>query len=306
MIHKIVDNFYFIERGWLNANHFVFSGEKKVLIDTGYLRGFDQTKRLVESLGMELAAVDLIISTHSHSDHIGGNRRIREESGCQIAMHRIDKGFINSRDDWATWYRFYDHEAEFFSVDVSLEDGDILKLDGLELQVVHTPGHARGGICLYCQKGRWLISSDAMWDGDLGVINTIIEGLDAPHVALKSLEKLTSLDIDIVYPGHGGMFHNHRTAIEKCKRKLEEFIKHPARLGNDHLRKILIWTLLMKKGCPEDDFFPYLMRGLWFRAVIDVYFESRYREKFDELMEDFLRRKIIYVADGYYRTSINP
>ncbi|MBI4596117.1 MAG: MBL fold metallo-hydrolase, partial [Candidatus Tectomicrobia bacterium] len=175
-----------------------------------------------------------------------------------------------------------------------------------ELQVLHTPGHARGGICLYCQKERWLISSDALWDGDLGVLNTIIEGLDAPFVALKSLEKLASLDIDMVYPGHGGMFHDHRAAIEKCRRRLEEFIDHPASLGNDHLKKILIYTLLMKNGYPKDDLFPYLMRGLWFRPVVDAYFESRYWEKFDDLMEEFLERKIIYVADGYYLTSIKP
>jgi len=99
MVVEIAENLFFIQRGWLNANHFVFNGRDKVLIDTGYISDFEDTKRLIQDLGVDLRKVGLIVSTHCHCDHIGGNKRIQDLSGCKIAMHRIDKFYVDSRDD---------------------------------------------------------------------------------------------------------------------------------------------------------------------------------------------------------------
>lgn len=306
MIFQIKPNFFFIERGWLNANHFVFNGKKKILIDTGYITSFEETKKWIETTSVDLRSVDLIVSTHSHCDHIGGNKRIQEISKCQIAIHQIDKKSIDSKDDWATWYRFYDQEAEFFPVDIALEEGEKICLDDLELEVIHTQGHARGGISLYCPGGKFLISSDAVWDGDTGVLNTIVEGEDAPALALKSLEKISSLNIHVIYPGHGGIIRDPKGAIEKCRRRLEDLLKDPVKLGQDHLKKIIVWALLMKKGYPQDGFFNYLMTTHWFKAVVDLYFEGRYQDKFNDLMEEFLKRNIIFIKDEYYHTTVHP
>lgn len=306
MIKEISKNLSFIQRGWLNANHFVFNGKKKILIDTGYITDFEETRKWIGAAGVDLRSIDLIVSTHSHCDHIGGNKRIKEVSGCQIAIHWVDKQSIDSKDDWATWYRFYDQKAEFFPVDIALEEGEKLYLDDLELVVIHTPGHARGGISLYCPEEHFLISSDALWDGDTGVLNTIVEGKDAPSLAMESLNKISYLDIHLIYPGHGGMIHDPKGAIHKCKDKLDNFLRDPVKLGTDHLKKILIWVLLMEKGCPKDDFFNYLLTTYWFKAVVDLYFDGRYEEKFCELMEEFLERNIVFMRDGYYWTTVQP
>lgn len=306
MIQEISKNLFFVQRGWLNANHFVFNGKRKILIDTGYITDFEETRKWIEAAGVELRSVDLIVSTHSHCDHIGGNNKIQEISKCQIAIHRIDKQLIDSRDDWSTWYRFYDQEAEFFPVDIALEEGGEIYLDDLELEVIHTPGHARGGISLYCPGEHFLISSDALWDGDTGVLNTIVEGREAPSLAMESLGKIIPLNIHTIYPGHGSIIHDPERAIKKCKRRLEEFIKNPIKLGQDHLKKILVWSLLMKKGYPKDDFFDYLMTTHWFKAVVGSYFEAKYREKFNELIEEFLERNIVIIKDGYYHTTVQP
>jgi hydroxyacylglutathione hydrolase len=306
MILEIRPSFFFIERGWLNANHFVFNGRQKVLIDTGYVSDFKETKGWIESVGVDLKSVDLIISTHSHCDHIGGNKRIQEISGCRISIHPVDKQSIDLGDDWATWYRFYDQEAEFFPVDDALRDGEIVSFDDLELQILHTPGHARGGICLYCPKERFLISSDAVWDGDLGVLNTIVEGGAAPILARESLERIRSLNVQIIYPGHGGVIFDPKTAIQKCGQKLESFINNPQKLGKDHLKKILVYVLLMKRGYRVDDFFGYLLGVSWFKAVVDTYFKSHYQEVFSDLMEELLDRNIIFIQDGCFRTNVKP
>ena len=71
---EVMKDLFFIERGYLNSNHFVYRSEQPVLIDTGYTSDFDITERLIKDIGVNLAQIGLIISTHTHCDHIGGNR----------------------------------------------------------------------------------------------------------------------------------------------------------------------------------------------------------------------------------------
>ncbi len=123
---EILKDLFFIERGFLNGNHFAYWSEKPVLIDTAYIADFDQTAKLIKQLGIKLADVQLIISTHCHCDHIGGNRHIQDQSGCDIALHKIGKHFIDTRNDRATWWGYFDQEADFFDCTIELNDGDIL------------------------------------------------------------------------------------------------------------------------------------------------------------------------------------
>ena len=304
MIVEIAENLFFVERGWLNANHFVFNGRQKVLIDTGYISDFEETKRFVQDLGVDLREVDRIVSTHSHCDHIGGNKRIQDLSRCKIAMHKIDKFFINSKDDWATWWRYYDQEAEFFRVVISLEEGDCVFLDELKLEVIHTPGHGAGMIALYSPKEKFLISSDALWDGDLGVLTIRVEGSIAPFLALNSLEKLSTLGVDRIYPGHGPPIIEPKVAIQKCREKLEGFLKDPSRIGMDQLRKILIYILLMKRGFTVDEFFDYLMGTHWFRETVDLYFGGNYERTFNQTMESLLEKGVVLIEKGKYLSTV--
>jgi hydroxyacylglutathione hydrolase len=306
MVVEIAENLFFVERGWLNANHFVFNGREKVLIDTGYIGDFKETRRFIQDLGVDLREVDRIVSTHSHCDHIGGNKRIQDLSGCKIAMHRIDKFFIDSRNDWATWWRYYDQEAEFFRVDISLEEGDCVFLGDLKLEVIHTPGHGGGMIALYSPKEGFLISSDALWDGDLGVLTVRVEGSIAPILALDSLEKLSKLDVDRIYPGHGPPIREPKAAIQKCREKLEGFLRDPSRMGMDQLRKILIYILLMRGGFPVDEFFDYLMGTPWFKETVDLFFEDSYEGIFIQTMGSLIQKGVARSEKGRYVATVRP
>ena len=91
---EILKNLFFIQRGFLNGNHFVYRSDNPVLIDSAYIADFDQTEKAISQLGVNLAEVALIISTHTHCDHIGGNHAIQQRSGCEIAVHKFGKYFI--------------------------------------------------------------------------------------------------------------------------------------------------------------------------------------------------------------------
>jgi len=304
--NEILMDLFFIERGFLNGNHFVYRSDSPVLIDTGYISGFDETQELITRLGVNLPDISLIISTHTHCDHIGGNNRIQQKSGCDIALHKVGKYFMDSRDDWSTWWRYYNQEAEFFKCTRSLEDGEIITLGPHQFQVLYTPGHASDGIVLYNRREKILISADTLWQTDMAVMTLRVEGSRALFHMLESLQKIEALDVQTVYPGHGKPFHDMPKAIDRTRQRIDNFLRHPEDIGDDVLKKIIVYTLMMKKSMPADTLFGYLMDTYWFRETVDLYFKGRYEAKYDEVINSFLSRGIIRQENGSLSTTVKP
>lgn len=303
---EILDGLFFIERGYLNGNHFVYCSSEPVLIDTAYLTDFQQTEQLIAGLGVDLTRVRLIVNTHCHCDHIGGNRIIQDRSGCDIAMHKIGKHFIDSRDDWSTWWRYYGQDAEFFECSTALNDGDMISIGPHKFEVLYTPGHAADGIVLYHRGERILISSDTLWENDMAALTLRVEGSRAVFSMLESLDRLEKLDVKCVYPGHGRPFSDFHGALKRARKRLEGFLQNPKRIGMDQLKKIIIYTLMMKRTVDEDQFFPYLMQTHWFPETIDLYFDGQYEKKYQAIMKDFFSRSIVKSHDGKIWATVKP
>ena len=303
---EILDKLYFIERGYLNANHFVFASSEPVLIDTAYVGDLDQTIRMIARLGVEPAHIRLIINTHCHCDHIGANRFIQQASGCDIAVHKIGKYFIDKRDDWSTWWRYYNQQADFFNCSQEINDGDSILIGPHEFKVIHTPGHSSDGIVLYHKKNRILISSDTLWESDVAVMTVRVEGSAALFRMLESFDRIESLDVGTVYPGHGQPFTDFKTALSRARNKIESLIENRALIGSDLLKKITIYTLLMRKSIPENEFFSLLMDTIWFRETVDHYFGGEYELKYNEILQNFIDRGIIKRRQGNLVTVVRP
>ena len=303
---EILEDLYFIERGYLNANHFVFVSDKPVLVDTAYVADVDQTLQMIADLGVNVADTRLIISTHCHCDHIGGNMLIQDKSGCDIAVHKIGKYFIDTRDDWSTWWRYYHQQAEFFNCTQELNDGDDILIGPHEFKIIHTPGHASDGIVLYNKKNRILISSDTLWENDVAVMTIRVEGSTALFRMMESYDKIESLDVKVVYPGHGEPFTDFRAALSKSRRKIRNLIKNRELVGSDILKKITVYTLLMHKAIAEEEFFARLMDTIWFRETVDLYFSSEYELKYNDVIENFMERGIVRRQKGDLITVVKP
>ncbi|MBI5248998.1 MAG: MBL fold metallo-hydrolase [Desulfomonile tiedjei] len=303
---EILPDLFFIQRGYLNGNHFVYRSEDPVLIDTGYIAGFPDTEKLIAGLGVDLSRVRLIINTHCHCDHIGGNRAIQDRSGCEIAIHEIGKYFIDTRDAWSTWWRYYVQEAEFFSCAIGLKDGQVVSVGPYDFKVIYTPGHSADGIVLYNEQEKVLISSDILWENDVAVMTVRIEGSRAVFSLMESLDKIQSLDVKMVYPGHGNPFSDVDSALEKARKRLRQFLENPKRIGNDLIKKIIVYTLMMKQGADEESLFDYLMTTPWFVETVNLYFEGNYRPKYDDAMHSFLKRGVVKRKDGRIFTTIKP
>lgn len=303
---EILEDLFFIERGFLNGNHFVYRSEEPVLIDTAYVSDFDVTERALTDLDVEPSRVRLIVSTHSHCDHIGGNRIIQERSGCDIAMHKIGKHFIDARDDWATWWKYFCQDADFFKCTIELGDGDVISIGPHEFEVIYTPGHASDGIVLYNPKEKILISSDTLWAEDMAAMTVRVEGSRAVFSMMESIERLEELPVRMVYPGHGKPFPDMQSAIARAKKRLHAFMQDRTRIGTDLLKKIIVYTLMMKRQVREATFFDYLMATPWFPETVNLYFDGDYRRKYDDIMAGFFHRGIVKRQDGMIYTTVKP
>lgn len=303
---EILENLFFIERGYLNANHFVYRSPNPVLIDTAYIDDFEETEQRINALGVDLADTHLIISTHSHCDHIGANKYIQDKSGCDISIHKIGKHFIDTHDDWATWWKYYNQEAEFFNVTHALNDGDIIAVGPHHFRIIYTPGHASDGIVLFNEDAKILISSDTLWENDMPAMTLRIEGSTALFRAQDSLEKIQALGARIVYPGHGKPFTTVRDAIAKSQKKIHAYLKNREDIGLDVIKKISIYTLLVHKGFNQDLFFEHLMQTHWYKETVELYFNGDYRGMYDRVMGDFMNRGIVKAKNAKLVTTVKP
>ena len=304
-ITEVLSDLFFIQRGYLNANHLVYRGSEPELIDSGYCAGLQETTSILQHLGVSTESVGRIITTHCHCDHIGGHRAIYDHSGCSIWLHELGKHFIESRDGWSTWWQYYRQQAAFFPCAAGLKDGDRVCIGPHTFEVLHTPGHASDGIVLYHRKGKLLISSDTLWQHDLPVHTVRVEGNAAVYQTQQSLERISQLDVETVCPGHGPLFTDFETAVRRSRKKIDEYTADRRIVGTDVIKKIIVYTVLMKQPVPVDGFFRDLMAGIWFKETVDLYFEGRYRAKYDEITGDFLKRGVLKVKGDNLITTVS-
>ncbi len=303
---EVLPDLFFIERGYRNGNHFVYRDEAPILIDTAYLRDFGDTDRRVSELGVDLSRTRMIVSTHGHCDHVGGNGEVQRRSGCEIAMHRIGKHFMDRRDDWSTWWRYYGQEAEFFDCTRSLEDGDLLEVGPHRFRVIHAPGHSADGIVLYHREEGILLSSDLLWETDMPVVTERVEGSACLFQLLDSLEKIESLAVRTVYPGHGPPFRDAAAAIDRARARIRRYLAEPERLGQDVIKKIVVYTLLMYGPLPEETFFARLMGTPWFPETVDRYFGGGHEPVYRRILGELLERSAVRRDRGRLLTDVRP
>lgn len=159
--------------------------------------GGDENRILdeVRNLGLD---IEYIIATHGHPDHVCGNRTIKEATGGAIVMHEKDAEFFENPET-QNYFSMLGLEPSP-PAEVKVKDGDLINIGELEFQVIHTPGHTPGGMCLYCQPN--LITGDSLFVGGIG--RTDFPGGSYEELIQSLKGKLLTLPEEtIVWPGHG-------------------------------------------------------------------------------------------------------
>lgn len=170
---------------------------ESLLVDPGAFA--ERQKDYIKSQGVD--NLKYILLTHGHYDHILGVEKFRQTLGGQVVIHSLDADKLSS--EMKSLYIFSGSESEFIptSADITVNDGDTLPFGSETVEVIHTPGHTKGGVCYKIRD--IIFSGDTLFKGTIG--RTDFPDSDE-YEMLSSLKKLYALEDDYkIYPGHEGV-----------------------------------------------------------------------------------------------------
>ena len=194
-----------------NCNAYLIDGPSRVLIDPGHSRLFDHVEQGLEPLGLAITDIDLIICSHAHPDHIEAVQLFKD----------IPTRFALHQDEWQWAATIGKQMSAAYGIDVDallpdffLTEGHLC-VDGIELNIFHTPGHSPGSITLYWPSQKVLFTGDLVFKEGLG--RTDLPGGDGSKLK-DSIKRLTDLEVEWLLPGHGEII----SGAEKVRKNFAE------------------------------------------------------------------------------------
>lgn len=183
---QLLDGVIFVPGVGFNSNIYIVGKDEIGIIDAGASANYmSHVLDTLKEFQLEAANVKKLILTHNHPDHTGGVRGMIDAFNPKIYMHS-DASHVLSQ-------KLADRMQ-------TLEGGETITIDQFNFQVIHTPGHSPGGICLYEPEKKVLFSGDLIFSNS-NVGRTDLRGGDS-RLLIESIEKLLKLDVEYLCPGH--------------------------------------------------------------------------------------------------------
>lgn len=280
-----------LERGWLSSNNILLCGRDAcALIDSGYGSHADQTLALVRS-ALHGRPLDLLLNTHLHSDHCGGNAALQHAYPALVT--HIPPGLsahVRTWDAHALTYAPTGQSCPQFGFDAVLQPGTEIQLGDLMWQVHAAPGHDPHSVILFEPASRVLVSADALWERGFGVVFPELEGVDAFEAVGDTLDLIESLAPTTVIPGHGPAFASIETSIASARARLDSFVTHPGKHITYAAKVLLKFKLLEVQRLDLPAFLAWAQATPYFRLIFNTHFSGLYFSQWVEgLISDLIR-----------------
>jgi glyoxylase-like metal-dependent hydrolase (beta-lactamase superfamily II) len=221
--HVIEMNYQAGRRLGVNV-YLIDGGSEWLLIDIGYLETVDEIIELIRQLDFNLSHCKMIIATHADADHVQGIARAREVLKTKIAAHPESVEPLQTGDKILTYALIkaqgFEIDMPRCKVDVTLNEGDVIAVGNLRLQVWHTPGHTAGQLSF--KMGNVLFCGDNIYkDSCVGAIDAH-HGSNIPDF-LKSLKRIQKDDAELLLPSHGPAFRRDNRILQKAIDRLTQY-----------------------------------------------------------------------------------
>ncbi|MFE5917980.1 MBL fold metallo-hydrolase [Streptomyces sp. NPDC056468] len=280
-------------RPFPDANLLLLHGRRPALVDSGFVGHAEETAAWVHARESSLA---MVVNTHWHSDHVGANALL-QSGGAAIAAGAPDARAIARRDPGCCLAEYLDQPVAPYTVDMPLQDGQVLRLGDADWQVVSTPGHTPGHLALWQPEERLLAVGDALSDYDVGWVNLALDGPDAAALALNSLRRLADLNPKVLLPAHGPIPTDSGAAFATALRRAQRLVDDPAGAVWYGARRIFAFALMIRGGVPSAEVESYLLARAWLTDAARQL--DRKREDFaTELVDTMLRSGAVVLRAG--------
>ncbi|MEP7156238.1 MAG: MBL fold metallo-hydrolase [Betaproteobacteria bacterium] len=302
--HQLAPGITVIERGWLNCNQLVLaSPQRNVLIDSGYGRvEHAKATRSYVARALENAPLHWLINTHCHSDHMGGNRALREHYACRVT---IPEGEVKHVVPWTAqscWSEEMDQYAEPFAFDDTMSAGDTFEAGGLRWEAHAAPGHDMDALMFFASGTGILMTGDALWERGLGFVWPQPANVTGPNpyivAALAALDHIESLNPRIIVPGHGAPFSDVSKALADARAKLAVFAGDPVRNARHVAKVMFVFSLLDKREMKLAEVPAYLESVPVYRKMRAEFLGGENAELATRMLEELVRAKAISIESG--------
>jgi glyoxylase-like metal-dependent hydrolase (beta-lactamase superfamily II) len=235
----------------LAVNAYLIQGDKGcLLVDCGWNinQAFSAIERQLHEIGLGFENISLILITHFHPDHYGLAGRLVQVSKAKVALHQVEKDFIDSR--YMNMEGLLDSTADILrangvpekdlprlqkaslgvrryvapvSPEVALQGGEIIGQGEFQLEVLWTPGHSPGHVCLLERNKKILISGDHVLPATFPNVGLHSQsGPDPLPNYIRSLKAIEDLDVDLVLPAHEHVFSGLKPRVQEILHHHEE------------------------------------------------------------------------------------
>lgn len=261
-VHKIRVPLTGSPLGWVNA-YVLRADDGFILVDCGWdlPDALEALRKGLDELGIRLEDLRTLVITHNHPDHYGLAGRLVKLASCGVLMHHLDAVHIESRyvdmrslqAEMESWLRIHGAPAEELMAmvkgseaileriniakpDIEVSGGEKVTAGDSEWEIIWTPGHSVGHICLYERSQKAFLSGDHILNPISPSVGLHAQSMGNPlSDYLSSLENIRDLDVEMVLPAHGDEFTGYRERID------ELMVHHEERLAE-------IGTILDREG----------------------------------------------------------
>jgi glyoxylase-like metal-dependent hydrolase (beta-lactamase superfamily II) len=247
--HVIEMNYQAGQRLGCNV-YLVYDGHDWLLIDVGFDETIDEIVELIRQLDFPLSQCRMLIATHADVDHIQGLAKINQVLKTKIVGHRLAADALATGDRIKTFAEIAAQNIHLemppVKLDTLVDEGDVIELGNLKIEVWHTPGHTDSQLSF--RLGNLLFSGDNIYrDGCVGAIDAH-HGSDIPAF-IRSLERIRGSDVKWLLPSHGPIFRKDNALLDRAIERLKTYL-HMADFGTCAIDWPLLeqWDIELAEG----------------------------------------------------------